>query len=88
MIPLWALLAGALLCAQESAPPAADKTAPAAAPSAENATADLQKAVQNPMASLISVPVQNNSNFSIGPYDQGHNTQGKPCRSNTRAYAG
>src|SRR5579864_1281578 len=31
---------------------------------------DLQKAVQNPVASLISVPVQNNSNFGIGPYDR------------------
>lgn len=32
--------------------------------------ADLQKAVQNPVASLISVPVQNNSNFSAGPLDR------------------
>ena len=29
----------------------------------------LQKAVQNPVASLIGVPVQNNSDFGIGPYD-------------------
>ena len=36
----------------------------------ESRTADLQKAVQNPVASLISVPLQNNSNFSIGPYDR------------------
>ncbi len=34
------------------------------------AAAELQKAVQNPVASLISVPVQNNSNFGIGPYDR------------------
>ena len=27
----------------------------------------LQKATQNPVASLISVPIQNNSNFGIGP---------------------
>jgi hypothetical protein len=33
---------------------------------AENADA-LRKAAQNPIASLISVPVQNNSNFNIGP---------------------
>ena len=33
----------------------------------------LQKAVQNPVASLISVPVQNNSNFGIGPYDRTQN---------------
>jgi hypothetical protein len=31
---------------------------------------DLQKAVQNPVASLISVPIQNNSNFGIGPFDR------------------
>ena len=57
------------LAAAEQKPPAS--TAPTAAPpSAESATADLQKAVQNPVASLISVPVQNNSNFSLGPYDR------------------
>jgi len=44
----------------------ADKTAPSDA----DATADLQKAVQNPVASLISVPIQNNSNFNYGPYNR------------------
>jgi hypothetical protein len=34
---------------------------------------DLAKAVQNPVASLISVPVQNSSNFGIGPYDRTQN---------------
>jgi len=34
------------------------------------ATAELQKAVQNPVANLISVPLQNNSNFGAGPYDR------------------
>jgi hypothetical protein len=29
---------------------------------------DLQKAVQNPVASLISVPIQNSTNFGIGPF--------------------
>jgi hypothetical protein len=33
----------------------------------------LQKAVQNRVASLISVPVQNNSNFGIGPFDRTQN---------------
>ena len=37
---------------------------------AASAASDLQKAVQNPVASLISVPVQNNSNFSVGPYNR------------------
>jgi hypothetical protein len=70
MILLWPLITGAVLCAQASPPPAADKTAPATAPSADDSTADLQKALQNPVASLISVPVQNRSNFSICPYDR------------------
>jgi hypothetical protein len=42
--------------------------APAPAPGAS--TEDLQKATQNPVASLISVPIQNNNNFNIGPYDR------------------
>jgi hypothetical protein len=41
----------------------ATEATPAAA---ENADA-LRKAAQNPIASLISVPVQNNNNFGIGP---------------------
>jgi hypothetical protein len=35
---------------------------------AGSSTEDLQKATQNPVASLISVPLQNNTNFGIGPY--------------------
>lgn len=42
-------------------------------PAAANSAADLQKATQNPVASLISVPIQNNSNFGIGPYDRTQN---------------
>ena len=36
-------------------------------------TGDLQKATQNPVASLISVPIQNNTNFGIGPFDRNQN---------------
>ena len=35
--------------------------------------ADLAKAVQNPVSSLISLPFQNNTNFNIGPYDRVQN---------------
>ena len=42
----------------------------AAAPSEEEQAAALQKATQNPVANLISVPLQNNTNFSIGPYNR------------------
>jgi hypothetical protein len=38
-----------------------------ATPAAAASTDALRKAAQNPIASLISVPVQNNSNFGIGP---------------------
>jgi hypothetical protein len=41
--------------------------------SPDSETSDLQKATQNPVASLISVPVQNNSNFDIGPADRTQN---------------
>jgi hypothetical protein len=50
------LLAATPLFAQEKSPDAEDKPA-----AAENADA-LRKAAQNPVASLISVPVQNNNN--------------------------
>jgi hypothetical protein len=36
-------------------------------------TEELQKAVQNPVASLTSVPFQNNINFGNGPYDRTQN---------------
>lgn len=45
-------------------PPATQETPPA------GEAGSLQKAVQNPVASLISVPIQNNSNFGIGPFDR------------------
>lgn len=38
--------------------------------SESSAAEALQKAVQNPVASLISVPIQNNTNFNVGPYDR------------------
>jgi len=41
--------------------------------SEENQTKALAKAVQNPVASLISVPLQNNTNFDIGPNNRTQN---------------
>lgn len=50
----------------------AQSTVPA--PAATNGSTEaLQKATQNPVASLISVPIQNNSNFGIGPFDRTQN---------------
>ena len=63
------------LLAQQGQPAAAGK--PQAASSSEDSdkssTEALQKATQNPVASLISVPLQNNTNFGIGPYDRAQN---------------
>lgn len=50
--------------------PAATDQKPAAAESEEANTAALAKAAQNPVADLISVPLQNNTNFNIGPYSR------------------
>ena len=38
-----------------------------------NATEALQKATQNPVANLISVPLQNNTSLGIGPFDRNQN---------------
>jgi hypothetical protein len=35
---------------------------------------DLAKAVQNPVADLISVPFQNNTSYNIGPFERAQNT--------------
>jgi hypothetical protein len=72
---LWAslFLYATALSAQDAtlsfAPDAQAASAPAAAKTADD-TAALAKATQNPVASLISVPFQNNSNFGVGPYNR------------------
>jgi hypothetical protein len=42
-------------------------------PDAKASAGDLAKATQNPVASLISVPVQNITDFNIGPFDRDRN---------------
>jgi hypothetical protein len=44
-----------------------------AKPEAAGDTEALAKAAQNPVASLISVPLQNNTAFGVGPYDRTQN---------------
>jgi hypothetical protein len=65
------LLAGLFLCAfamsAQGAPKAQGPAAPAGSATETN---DLAKATQNPVASLISVPLQNNSNFGVGTYNR------------------
>ena len=63
-----------LLAAQQSQPTGGNQQpAEHDEEAAANTTEALQKATQNPVASLISVPVQNNTNFGIGPYDRAQN---------------
>jgi hypothetical protein len=38
-----------------------------------SSTESLQKATQNPVANLISVPLQNNTNLGIGPFERNQN---------------
>ena len=40
----------------------------------EKSTQDLAKATQNPLASMISLPFQNNTDFGVGPGDDTRNT--------------
>ena len=39
----------------------------------EQSPSDLAKKAQNPIANLISLPLQNNTNFGIGPFDETQN---------------
>ena len=58
------------LAAQEGQGTAGANSHASAPESAADSAAALAKATQNPVASLISVPLQNNSNFNIGPYNR------------------
>ena len=74
LILLSGLFASYSTSAQQN-PPAATQKVPATTTAQDeekptDTTEALQKATQNPVASLISVPIQNNSNFGIGPYDR------------------
>ncbi len=58
------------LFAQETpVAPVGTQVATEATPAAATNVEDLRKASQNPFASLISVPLQENWNFDIGPAD-------------------
>jgi len=72
-------LPGVPAFAQDQSAPAgqtklvATEEKPAAPESEEAQTAALAKAAQNPIADLISFPLQNNTNFGIGPYERAEN---------------
>lgn len=68
MVPLL-LLPAVAACPQEQSQVGA-QSASTAEPASQAADESLQKAVQNPVASLISVPLQNNTNFGYGPFNR------------------
>ncbi len=39
----------------------------------EDETSELARAAQNPVASMISLPFQNNTNFNFGPHEKTQN---------------
>jgi|SRR6185437_8610573 len=71
LIPVLFLLLPVILIAQDTpiGPPGLESGTTETPAAAANTDA-LRKAAQNPIANLISVPVQNNNNFGIGPDDR------------------
>jgi hypothetical protein len=69
VVPFSVMLPHLLAGQQNQAPPAGGPTNQADE-AEEHSAAALQKATRNPVADLISVPVQNNSNFGFGPLDR------------------
>ncbi len=58
-------IVGAVLCALVGAV--------SIGPALAGETEDLARAAQNPVASLISLPFQNNTNFDVGPQEKTQN---------------
>ncbi len=61
------VLFGAVVALPASAEP---KTGDGIIEPGENETDELARAVQNPVASMISLPFQNSTNFNFGPLEK------------------
>lgn len=61
------LLVTVAVFAQETQETSEEAKQEVVAPTTAASNGDLAKATQNPIASLISVPIQNNTNFNFGP---------------------
>jgi hypothetical protein len=64
---------GALSAQDTPIGPEGTQVATAETPAAATSSEELRKQSQNPVASLISVPIQENFNFNIGPADRTQN---------------
>src|SRR5215831_5295371 len=77
LMAVVAMLACSTLAAQQDTSTTSGSTGAASSSQsgaeAASSTEALQKATQNPVADLISVPLQNNSNFGIGLHDRTQN---------------
>ena len=73
LMALVAMLACSTLAAQQDASTTSGSTGAASSSQSgaevASSTEALQKATQNPVANLISVPLQNNTNFGVGPHN-------------------
>jgi hypothetical protein len=67
------LLSGPLLAQDTPVGPAGAEVATQDTPAAATNSEALRNAAQNPIANLISVPIQDNFNFNIGPTDRTQN---------------
>src|SRR5271169_2576951 len=70
---LFLLLSGPLFAQDTPVGPEGTQVATEETPAAATNTDALRNAAQNPVASLISVPFQENFNFGIGPADRTQN---------------
>lgn len=71
-VPFFGLIA-ALPALAQSSPQAAAAKPEADKPAVDTSTDALRKAAQNPVADMISLPFQNNTNFNVGPYNKPQN---------------
>jgi hypothetical protein len=70
---LFLLFSGPLFAQDTPVGPAGAEVATQDTPAAATNSDALRNAAQNPIASLISVPIQDNFNFNIGPADRTQN---------------
>ena len=69
-LAVFVLLAAPLIAQEPPVAPEGTQVATEQTPAAAANADELRKESQNPVANLISVPLQNNMNLGVGPYDR------------------